>query len=135
MVLKIEEYKRKAVIGTHGAILEQDYLPYHQASLANSLEDELVWILGTESLGWHFDTLPFITLEDCKAWNNSDISLALYAMNHKIPLVRIASKAGWLKRRQSYNLPPDRTTVDLKSLHFKLDDQRIIIKDLNREKF
>lgn len=98
-IQKIEDYKRRAVIGFHGSIFV-NYLkppkfrkiyPY----LSSLAVDTWVHMLGTGVLAYHTDTLT-ISLHDFCVRNHADIYFALIARNQCVPLVCVHHEKGYI---------------------------------------
>jgi len=101
-ISNIEKYNRKAIVGYHGVLIENDNFSSYYSSrnvyhFRNNLSgDSGVHILGTGVLAYHSDTIK-ISIEDFKIPNMADIWFAEIGQKRKIPFICISHKKNWIK--------------------------------------
>lgn len=101
LIKKIEQYKRKAVVGLHGIILPPKVRNYYRnrtviwCKFANPT-DQKVHLLGTGALAFHTSTLR-VRLCDFKVPNMADIWFGILAQRQRTPMVCIARSKPLLK--------------------------------------
>jgi hypothetical protein len=99
-IKKIEQYKRKVVIGFHGVVLRDTMLSYRDKVLYNFQmgleEDTCVHILGTGTISYHSDTIK-VTMRAFLNKNMADIWFGIVAQKQHVPLLCVQRLAGYLK--------------------------------------
>jgi len=100
LILKIEQYGRNAIVGSHGVILDNPITRFFQDrtvyNFIKSLDrDCFVNLLGTGTICYHTSTL---SMEGFSAPHTgmADVYLALIAREQKIPMVCIQRPSGWM---------------------------------------
>ena len=104
MTAKVEEYERKAVVGLHGAVMEQYPRTYYE-SRRHSYRcretvrgDHYVHVIGTGTTVYHTSTIK-LCLDDFKRPNMADIWFSIVAKEQSVPLVVVAHRGNWLTAR------------------------------------
>lgn len=101
MVEKIDHYQRNAFICVHANLLPKHKLSsYYQDKLGIHFEKKLerdtrVHIPGTGTLGFHTDNIK-LSQSIFLVPNMTDIWLAVYAHENKIPIISIERQDNWL---------------------------------------
>ena len=102
MILKIEQYQRKAIVGLHGTTFHADlkhfFINRTIYSYKNALEtDKFVNMLGTATVALHTDLFNQKYDPSLKYAGMVDVWLAIMAKRANIPMVCISRQANWLK--------------------------------------
>lgn len=101
MVEKIDHYQKKAFICVHANLLPKHQLSsYYQDKVGVHFERKLerdtqVHIPGTGTLGFHTDGIK-LSQSIFLVPNMTDIWLAVYAQENKIPIISIERQDNWL---------------------------------------
>ena len=100
LILKIEQYGRNAIVGSHGVILDNPVTRFFQNrtvyNFTKSLDrDCFVNLLGTGTVCYHTST---ISMQDFSAKHTgmADVYLALLARQQNVPMVCIQRPSGWM---------------------------------------
>jgi len=101
LVRAVERFKRKAVVGTHGAIIHPKPTSYYRSRDVlhcryDQERDRRVHVLGTGTTCFHHSTIR-VHSGDFKVPNMADLWLALLARKQSVPLVCLAHKGGWME--------------------------------------
>ncbi len=99
MIRKIEEYKRKAVIGVHGTLFKKPIDRFMNSRTCVRFEwpllnDVAVHMLGTGTLAYHTDTIILDTDRPHKNMDDIDVALKCEALN--IPRITTERPERWL---------------------------------------
>jgi glycosyltransferase involved in cell wall biosynthesis len=100
MVLKIEQYDRKAIVGCHGVVFATPFVEYMKSrevfhfkrSLAS---DQLVNLLGTGTTAYHVGAIN-LSREDFREVGMADLWFAVAAKRQKVPMIAIERPNAWL---------------------------------------
>jgi len=102
MIAGIEQYKKKAVITTHGRKWKKMPVKsyYHNDAFVcqctkNQDSDQMLHVPGTGVMAYHTDTMQF-EIDQFKSSNMADIWAAVVLQSKGIPVVSISHKAGWI---------------------------------------
>jgi hypothetical protein len=100
-VLKIEQYRRQAIVGVHGVILANPFVRFMQGRTVSHFKrgtsrDAFVNLLGTGTTAYHTDTLG-LSFADFPQPGMADVWLAIAAKRQRVPMVAIARPDQWLK--------------------------------------
>jgi hypothetical protein len=100
LVRAVEAYKRKAVVGTHGAIMHAMPSDYYRSRDVlhckyDQGHDRPVHVLGTGTTCFHHSTIK-LSPRDFKVPNMADIWLALAARRQKVHLVCLSHSGQWM---------------------------------------
>ena len=100
-IAAIERYGRRAVIGWHGALLDEPFSDYYATRTILSFYRECkfdtpVHVLGTGATGFHVSTLE-IAFPDFHAPNMADIWLAAKGQRAGVPFIVCAHQANELR--------------------------------------
>jgi glycosyltransferase involved in cell wall biosynthesis len=131
MINGIERYERKAVIGVHGVVLEEEPSAYfkrrftYHFSTNTIRNDVLVNNLGTGTVGFHSDAFDSIDPDAWKLGGMVDILFSIECKKRAIPMVCIRRHAGWL-----IEFEQAKSTPNLFSEFNKKEDA--IIEQLNK---
>jgi hypothetical protein len=102
MINKIENHKRKAVVGCGGYTMKEQVTHFYTDRKDNwhismpNMEDRPVHILHTCLTAWHSSTLQF-NYEQCEKANMGDIWLALAAQKEQVPMILIERPPNWVR--------------------------------------
>lgn len=109
MINAIENNNRKAVIGIHGVILNENVKDYYRnrqvlPCLQVNTVNTFCHILGTGAMAFHTDTIKLPT-----EWNKNmaDITFGITAQKQKVPMLCIKHEGDWLKY-----MDPEETIFD-----------------------
>jgi len=101
LLLNIEKYGRRAVVGVHGIVLADpmnhfyaNRTVFHFKSALSS--DQSVHLLGTGTVAFHRDTLA-LTYSDFGEPGMADLWFAIAAKRQGVPLRCIAHGQGWVR--------------------------------------
>ncbi len=134
---KIEDYKRKAVIGFHGSVLLPNFQHYYDVKSRNVLsfnfdrkKDEHVHILGTGTIGFHTSTIQ-VKLSDFKKPNMADIFFGKLGQEQEVPFIVQKHLKG-----EMYSIESGESISDsgIKRKGSRLDtssDQNKLVKEVN----
>lgn len=100
LVLAIEKYGRRAVVGVHGVLLADPMTRFYTNCTVLGFRhalpaDQVVHLLGTGTVAFHRDTLA-LTYDDFGEPGMADLWLAVAARRQGVPLRCVARAAGWL---------------------------------------
>lgn len=102
MINGIERYDRKAVLGVHGVVLEEEPCAYfkrrftYHFSTNTIRNDVLVNNLGTGTVGFHSDVIDSIDPDSWKCGGMVDIFFSIECKKRAIPMICIRRHAGWM---------------------------------------
>jgi len=109
LIEKIEQFKRKYIIGLHGRIFGKlpvkSYYKGHTQSfrcLGDVPNDAFVHVTGTGASAYHTDTIN-ISIDDFQTSNMADIWFSRKANNCNVPVLVVKHKKGWLIDSKKYN--------------------------------
>jgi len=93
LIAKIEQYKRKCVVGLHGVTLTPRIINYYKSRSVTQCKrscpkDKRVHILGSGACGFHTDTIK-VRLRDFEINNMADVWLGMIAQRQKIGMICI----------------------------------------------
>ena len=97
----VERYGRKAIVGVHGAIIEEQPRDYYNSRSVlhckyDQATDRAVHVLGTGTTCFHASTIR-VRPQDFKVPNMADIWLAVIARSQRVPMACIAHQGGWME--------------------------------------
>lgn len=101
LIRKIEQLKRRAVIGVHGVVLNPKVRGKYYGDrrvypcLSNLAYDVAVHVLGTGALGYHTSTLT-VRPQAFRRPNMADIWFGILAKRQRVPMICISHARGWL---------------------------------------
>jgi FkbM family methyltransferase len=101
LVAGIERYQRRAIVGFHGAVLDDEFLSYYRSRrlyhFASALRrDTPVHVLGTGAAGYHHSALA-VSARDFLVPDVADVSFALLGQRQRVPFVCLEHERGWLQ--------------------------------------
>ena len=101
LVNAIDIHSRKYVVGYHGCdfVVYDDSKDMHRLGypcLGTVKDKRFVHALGTGVSGFHTDTLPKLTQRDFEVPNMTDVWLAKYCQDNKVPLLVLPHKRGYI---------------------------------------
>ncbi len=101
MTRAVERYRRKAIVGVHGAIIEERPSDYYNSRSVlhckyDQAEDRQVHVLGTGTTCFHSSTLR-VRSADFQHPNMADVWLSLAARRQKTPMVCVAHRGAWME--------------------------------------
>eukprot|EP01121_Diplochlamys_sp_Union-15-3_P008092 TRINITY_DN211_c0_g3_i2.p1 TRINITY_DN211_c0_g3~~TRINITY_DN211_c0_g3_i2.p1 ORF type:complete len:604 (-),score=27.12 TRINITY_DN211_c0_g3_i2:101-1882(-) len=104
LILKIEQYRRAAIIGVHGSRWNHtDFSTFYDTKKRIVLhfkyevkQDTIVHLLGTGTVAFHTDTVKHLRFSLFKTKSMADIWLAIYARKHYIPMISVTRERFWL---------------------------------------
>lgn len=101
LLLNIEKYGRRAVVGVHGVLLAHPMTRFYANRTVlgfrhGLVADRSVHLLGTGTVAFHRDTLA-LTYSDFGEPGMADLWLAIAAKRQGVPLRCIARGPGWLR--------------------------------------
>jgi FkbM family methyltransferase len=99
-VMKIEQYRRQAIVGVHGVILADPFVRFMQGRTVKHFKqsaetDSFVNLLGTGASAYHTDTME-LSLDDFPQPGMADVWLAIAARRQKAPMISLARPTKWL---------------------------------------
>jgi hypothetical protein len=99
-VLKIEQYRRQAIVGVHGVILADPLVRFMQGRTVKHFKrgtegDAFVNLLGTGTTAYHTDALG-LSLSDFQQPGMADVWLAIAARRQRVPMISVARPNEWL---------------------------------------
>lgn len=100
-VAKIEEHKRRAIVGHHGILYKEQVRRYFRDRTCWRFDkacesDRFVHTLGTGTAGWHTTTLR-LTRSDFALPNSCDLFLGIAAQRQRVPVLCMARPRGYLR--------------------------------------
>jgi FkbM family methyltransferase len=100
LILKIEQYDRRAIVGVHGVIFPSPLVHFMKDREVLHFKralgrDRLVNLLGTGTTAYHVDALE-LSLDDFQAPGMADLWLALTAKRQNVPMIAIERPERWL---------------------------------------
>jgi hypothetical protein len=111
LVWWVDEYERRALVGTGGAIVHEDCKSYHADSRSLSLKFNNdvpvpvpVNLLNTGQVAFHTDAVR-LRREDFPHPNMTDVWLAAWAQKRKVPMVVIPHSRSWIEAAPLGDLP------------------------------
>jgi FkbM family methyltransferase len=101
MVLKIEQYDRKAIVGCHGIILGEPLIRFMTGRKVFHFkcaleQDKLVNVLGTGTIAYHTGTIT-LSMADFGQPGMADVWLAIAAKSQCVPMIAIQRRHQWLQ--------------------------------------
>lgn len=101
LILKIEQYDRRALVGVHGVLFDQPIQRFFVGRTVygfyrEQIRDAFVNLLGTGTLGYHTDTIRF-QFDEFTARGMADVFAAIQAKRLGIPMICVKREKGWLE--------------------------------------
>lgn len=108
LAAKVLQYDRKAVVGLHASVLQDDFQRYHDGrsrwtgTFRQELgADRLVHVLGTGTVAYHTSAIRF-DLEDVTSTGMIDLWLAKAAQEQGVPMIALARGRHWLRPMEEF---------------------------------
>lgn len=100
-IAKIEEHKRRAIVGFHGVLYKEPMRRYFRDRQCWRFDkecdaDRFVHTLGTGTASWHTSALK-LTRADFVLPNSCDLYLGVACQKQRVPVLCMARKRGYLK--------------------------------------
>ncbi|HEX6960342.1 MAG TPA: glycosyltransferase family 2 protein, partial [Lacipirellula sp.] len=100
LILKIEQYDRRAIVGVHGVILADPIVRFMEGRTVYHFKqatgrDAFVNLLGTGTTAYHTDTLK-LSLDNFPHPGMADVWLAIAAKRQGVPMVAVQRPKQWL---------------------------------------
>lgn len=100
-IAKIEEHKRRAIVGFHGVLYKEPMRRYFRDRQCWRFDkecdaDRFVHTLGTGTSAFHTDTLK-LTQRDFVLPNSCDLYLGIACQRQRVPVLCMARKRGYLR--------------------------------------
>ena len=107
LVRWVTHYKRKAVVGCHGAVITEPFVSYYRSRRVHHFQSNIevpipVHCLGTGTVCYHTDCIRVVR-EDFKHPNMADIWFAVLGQEQKVPFMCVAHSASWLRAQPASN--------------------------------
>jgi len=104
----IDEYGGRVIVGFHGVLMKPNPKHYYRDrqvfhGLNDVNVDRYVHVIGTCSSAFRTKYVP-LNYKDFFSPNIADIWISLYAQDHKIPVLCLAHKKGWIKHTEKIDL-------------------------------
>jgi FkbM family methyltransferase len=102
LIDKIEQYKRRAVIGVHARTMKPIVKSFYRDKariyhcLKQLRKDQITHVLGTGTTAFHSETMQ-IRIADFEIPNMADIWFAILGQQQRVPFIAVARKNEWLK--------------------------------------
>jgi glycosyltransferase involved in cell wall biosynthesis len=101
MVLKIEQYNRKAIVGCHGVVFAAPFVEFMKGRQVFHFKcglasDRLVNLLGTGTTAYHVGAISLSRI-DFREPGMADLWLAVAAKRQKVPMIAIERAEAWLR--------------------------------------
>jgi hypothetical protein len=101
LILKIEHYERRAIVGCHGIILSSPLTHFMKNREVlhfkhGLMRDRLVNLLGTGTTAYHVDVYN-LSRDDFHTTGMADLWLAVAAKRQRVPMIAVERPERWLK--------------------------------------
>ncbi|MBV2208072.1 MAG: glycosyltransferase family 2 protein [Thermomonas sp.] len=128
MINGIERYERKAVLGVHGVVLEEEPSAYFKRRFtyhfsSNTIRnDMLVNNLGTGTVGFHSEVIDSINPDSWKLGGMVDILFSIECKKRAIPMICIRRHAGWMVEFEQAKSTPNLFS------EFNIKEEKILLE-------